>query len=141
MSMTQRVISTKVAATLFICFVFSSAAYSADWIEINFTGTGVSVYVDKSSIRNKGGKRLGWSKVVRDSAEPFENKMLKSWVVLHEFDCKARTQRKLSEIGYDIDGQQIYQFAEEKEAKYIVPDSMGAARSENVCKQKLVQSE
>ena len=119
------------------CSAALTTAYAADWVPIEFDGDGVAIYMDKTSIKANGSKRQGWSKIVRETPQIFEGKLWLYLVAMHEFDCSDRTQRMLSEIGYDTENRQVYHFGEQKEVTYIAPDTMGAARIDAVCKLKI----
>ena len=98
---------------------------------------GAIFYLDTSSIKATGDKRTAWTKVVRETPEPYNGGMLKHWVALMEVDCKAQRQRSLSQVGYKPDGTQLYQLGEDKESTPVVPDSVGETRFKRICTHKL----
>ena len=115
-------------------------ACAAEWASFATSPDGDISYLDTKSIKQKGNKRIAWAMVEKAVAVPYQGGLLKSHVVQIEVDCKARTQRAITEIGHQPDGSSLYQFQEQEKAVPVVPDSMGEMRLEALCKFSLKKS-
>ena len=67
--------------TLLATFTMSTAL--ADWVRV-FESDGATSYVDTSSIKNNGNKRIFWQ---REELKAKDDYPIKSWQALWEYDC------------------------------------------------------
>lgn len=124
----------RVAHAFFAWLVCSQTAFAAEWVPYFESGEGDRAYLDTGSITVHGHKRIAWTKVEKAVPAVYEGGLLSSWMARVEVDCAGRMQRTLSEVGHQSDGSMLYQFPEQKVASAVVPESMGEARLETMCK-------
>jgi hypothetical protein len=112
----------------------SQTALAAEWVRYFESGNGDRAYLDTGSVLVHGAKRVAWTKVEKAVSAVYEGGLLSSWMARVEVDCKVRMQRTLSEVGHQSDGTMLYQFTEQNVGSAVVPETMGEARLEAMCK-------
>jgi hypothetical protein len=124
----------KIAYAFFALLLCSHTAFAAKWVPYFKFGDGDQAYLDAGSVFIHGTKRAAWTKVEKAVPAVYGDGLLNSWMARVEVDCKTRMQRILSEVGHQPDGSMLYQFPEQNVASAVVPESMGEARLEAMCK-------
>lgn len=124
----------KCLATIGLIACTCQVVGAAEWTSFATSPDGDISYLDTKSIKRNGGKRTAWAMVEKAVPVAYQGGMLKSHVAQIEVDCKARTQRTISEVGHQPDGSSLYQFPEQEKATPVVPESMGEMRLEALCK-------
>lgn len=124
-------------AILSLCFLFYSAeAMAADWFELGANRTGSDVYVDLSSIKEKGSGysmyRTAWIKIDHSRDNTVRERETKT---LYHFRCESEEWKWVQMVTYNADGT----MADSSTApsylsfKAAVPDTVGYAIMEFVC--------
>ena len=124
----------RLVLVLCMYLICGQAALAAEWVPYSESNEGDKSYLDAESITVRGDKRIAWTKVEKAAPVAYEGGVLSSWMALIEVDCKAKTQRTISEVGYHPDGSMLYQFPEQNKASAVVPESVGEIRLEAMCK-------
>ena len=114
-------------------FVWQSPARAAQWVHFSTWHDGTLSYLDTKSVILKGVQRIAWTRVELAAPADYNGGSLSGWIAKVEVDCRARTQRTLSETGYRPDGSMLYQFLEPRNVIDVIPDSLGEQRWEALC--------
>lgn len=109
------------------------SAQAAQWVHFSTWDDGKLSYLDAKSVIVQGDRRIAWTKVEQAAPTDFNGGSLSGWVARIEVDCRARTQRTLSETGYQPDGSVLYQFREPRDITDVIPDSLGERRLKALC--------
>lgn len=110
--------------TLVAIFIMPTAL--ADWVQVFESDGGIS-FVDTSTIKNNGNKRIFWQ---RDELKAKDSYKIKSWQVLWEYDCakwKFRGRSITIYSGRSATGDIIFHSPEVDSAPWKeVPSGSGA---------------
>lgn len=120
--------------TLCLLLCFCQPVFAAEWVLFSESNDGDKSYLDIKSITVRSTKRIAWTKVEKSVPVAYQGGLLESWKALIEVDCNKRTQRTIAEIGYQPDGNMLYEFGA-RETAVVVPDSLGEIRLEAMCEQ------
>ena len=124
-----------VRVLLMTMLVWHSPAQAAQWIHFSTWHDGTLSYLDAKSLILKGDRRIAWTRIELPAPTNYNGGLLIGWVAKVEVNCQARTQRTLSETGYQPDGSMLYQFLTAQDVVDVIPDSLGEQRWEALCSQ------